>query len=158
MSALPAGADNERKDQKWPLRARSGNPLQDIQPFDPLAYPHRQPCRRLDQTRRHHEAAPSASRADQRRRRRGASHDPAARARRLRMGVSGRRGRQAASGHQAVLGRRAGESRTARRPHPRSSPHLRVAAGFRRDDAADDRQSPRPHAGSDHPALRPLAR
>ena len=34
----------------------------------------------------------------------------------------------------------------------------RVAAGSRRDDAADDRQAPRPHAGSNHTTLREPAR
>lgn len=53
--------------------------------------------RRLDQTSGHHEAAPPASRADQRFRSSASAHDPAARARRLRMGVSGRDARQAAS-------------------------------------------------------------
>jgi integrase len=39
-----------------------------------------------------------------------------------------RHARQTASGHQAVLERCPGEGRTARSPHPRSSPHVRVVA------------------------------
>ena len=69
-------------------------------------------------SRRHHEATPPKSRADQRLRRRAPAHHPAARAGRLRVGVSGRSRRQAASGYQAVLGRCPGAGRTARRSHP----------------------------------------
>jgi hypothetical protein len=80
--------------------------------------PIRSRSRCLDQARRHHEAAPPASCANQRFSRRAAANDPAARARRLRVGVSGRGRRQAASGHQAVLGRCPDEGRTACRSHP----------------------------------------
>jgi hypothetical protein len=76
----------------------------------------------------------------------------------LRVGVSGRGRRQTASGHQAVPGRCPGEGRSARRPHPRFAPYLCVAARFGRHDAADDRQAPRPHAGSNDTAVYAPAR